>query len=70
MKNEAININHLILLPVKETAKAFNVSEWWIRQGLKAGTIPHIRCGRRILINVPMLMAQMDEQSSHSLVKL
>lgn len=65
-----IDINCPVLGTVDKTAEVFGLSKWYIRQGLKAGTIPHIRCGRKILINIPQLRAELDEQTKRSLVNL
>lgn len=69
MKNEVINTQP-IFQPIKEVVKTTGLSEWYLRQALKAGTLPHIRSGSKILVNVPLLLAELDKQSSHSLVKL
>ena len=47
---------------VKDTAAVTGLSQCYLRQELKAGHIPHIRCGkneRNILINVPALLKSM-----------
>lgn len=36
----------------------------YIRQGCKAGTIPHIRVGTDYRINMPLWLAQLNEQSA------
>lgn len=69
MKNEVINTQP-IFQPIKEVVKTIGLSEWYLRQALKAGTLPHIRSGSKIFVNVPLLLAELDKQSSHSLVKL
>lgn len=48
---------------VKETANTTGFSQFSIRQGIKAGTVPHIRSGKKILVNVPAFLSLMDEQS-------
>ena len=48
---------------VKETANTTGFSQFFIRQGVRNGTIPHIRCGEKILVNVPAFLQLMDEQS-------
>lgn len=70
MDNNTIDIGCPILQSVKQVSKITGYSEWALRQGLKAGTIPHIRCGRKILINLPQLLNQLDEQTKHSPVNL
>ncbi|MDY5559857.1 MAG: hypothetical protein SPG04_09970 [Candidatus Heritagella sp.] len=72
MRNKAIDMNQPIFQPVKQAAKTTGLSEWFLRQALKNGTLPHIRTGTKVLVNVPRLLAELDEQSqpTHSLVNL
>ena len=49
--------------PIEETAEHFGLSIYFIRQGIRAGWIPHIRCGNKAMINIPKLIAILDEQS-------
>lgn len=65
-----IDINRPVLGTVDKAAEVSGLSKWYIRQGLKAGTIPHIRCGRKILVNIPQLLAELDEQTKRSPVNL
>jgi len=48
---------------IKMASNSTGLSQFFLRQGVKDGTIPHIRCGKKILINVPALLEQMDQQS-------
>ena len=48
---------------IKETANTTGFSQFSIRQGVKAGKVPHIRSGKKILVNVPAFLNLMDEQS-------
>ena len=48
---------------VKETANTTGFSQFFIRNGVRAGTIPHIKVGEKFLINVPAFLQLMDEQS-------
>ncbi len=70
MSNKIIDTSCPIFQTVKQTAKITGKSEWSLRQGLKFGTVPHIRDGRKILINLPQLLAELDEQSKNSLANL
>lgn len=38
-------------------------SVWYIRQGCKTGTIPHIRVGRDYRVNMPLWLEQMEHES-------
>ncbi len=44
------------VLTIVETAKVLRVCERSVRIGIKKGTIPHVRVGRRVLISVPQLV--------------
>lgn len=48
---------------IKEAAKATGLSTYYIREGCKAGQIPHIRCGLAYLVNVPALLEKLDRES-------
>ena len=70
MKTEAINMDQPVFQPIKQAVKTTGLSEWYLRQALKNGTLPHIRTGSKVLVNVPRLLAELDEQSSHSQISL
>lgn len=59
-----VDMEHPMFQPIKSVVKITGFSEWYLRQGLKAGTIPHIRSGNRILINLPKFMEELDKQTS------
>lgn len=61
MKNNLIDVNRPIFVGIKEAVRITGLSEFYFRQGLKAGTIPHIRSGKKILINMPRLEAQLAQ---------
>ena len=44
------------VLTTTEAADVLRISERSVRQRIKAGTLPHVRLGRRLLIPVPMLL--------------
>lgn len=48
---------------VNETIAATGLSEFYLRQGIKNGTVPHIRSGNAIFINYPMLMERLNRES-------
>lgn len=58
---KVIDMTRPMFLPIKEAVKVTGLSEYYFRQNLKAGKIPHIRSGRKILINVPRLEAQLEQ---------
>ena len=48
---------------IKEACDSTGLSQFFLRQGVRAGAIPHIRCGKKILVNVPALVELLDKQS-------
>ena len=48
---------------IKEACNSTGISQFAIRKGVKAGTVPHIRIGTKILVNVPAFLSLMDERS-------
>lgn len=48
---------------IPEAAQTTGLSQYFLRHGAKNGTVPHTRSGNRILINVPLLLERMDQQS-------
>lgn len=54
-----------LFVRVKAAAAAMSVSEWTLREHLKAGRVPHIRFGRAVLIPKTWL----DQQLKAALAK-
>ncbi len=52
----ALGLGDKALLTTHETARVLRISERHVRQQIKAGAIPCIRFGRRVLIPVPRLL--------------
>ena len=44
-------------------ARVTGMSVKWIREGCKAGTVPHLRVGTDFRVNVPALLEMLDRQS-------
>jgi len=53
-----------IYQPIKDTVKITGLSEFYLRKQLKAGVLPHIKSGTKVLINVPKLLAQLEKEST------
>jgi excisionase family DNA binding protein len=49
------------VLSVAEAAELLGVSEWLVLQQIRAGTLPHKRCGRRIVLSRERLMAWLND---------
>lgn len=50
-------------LTITETAEQTGLSTYYLRQGIREGWIPFIRCGAKAMINFPKLIAILDEES-------
>lgn len=70
MDRKTIDINRPMFLPIKEAVKVTGLSEYHFRQNLKAGKIPHIRSGNKILVNMPRLFEMLDDMTDNSIINL
>lgn len=68
--NNAIDVTCPMFLSIKETVKVTGLSEYYLRQNIKAGKVPYIKSGNKILINMPRLSATLDDMTDESLVRL
>lgn len=48
---------------VKQAVKITGLSEHYIRKGLKAGKVPHIKVGKKYLINLPLFTEWLEKES-------
>ena len=56
---DMLGIGAKAVLTTSETASILRVSEKSVRQGIKDGSIPSLRLGRRLLVPVPMLLSSL-----------
>lgn len=49
------------VLSVAEAAELLGVSEWLVLQQIRVGSLPHKRCGRRIVLSRERLMAWLND---------
>lgn len=60
----AVNrMNDTPFMKIKDTVKVTGLSSYYLRNGCKDGTIPHIVAGTTYLINVPALLERLDAES-------
>lgn len=52
-------MNEKIFMTIREVAKTGILTENAIRQMVKAGQVPHIMAGNRVLINYPKFIEQL-----------
>ena len=50
-------------LTIEETAELTGLSVYYLRQGIRTGKIPHIKCGCKNMINLPKLIELLDAES-------
>ena len=60
-------MNSPIFYSIADTAKLLGLSEQYIRQGIKNGTIPYLPVGKKKLIHVPKLKEIIDKESMEQL---
>lgn len=49
-------------MKIKDASRATGLSQYFLRRGCRAGTIPHIKSGTVYLINMPALLRLLDAQ--------
>lgn len=49
---------------ITEACKTTGLSQYFLRQGCKDGTVPHIRSGSTYYINVPELLGQLNAEGA------
>ena len=65
--NKIIDTNPPMFVSIKEAVKITGLSEYFIRQNLKAGVIPHIKTGNKIMLNMPRLEAELERLTDCSI---
>lgn len=68
--NKVVDMKTPMFLPIKEAAKITGLSEYFFRQNIKAGKIPHLRESNRIFVNMPRLFEMLDDVTDNSIIKL
>ncbi len=54
-----MNITEAPFQKIPAASKTTGLSQYFLRQGCRDGSIPHIRSGRTFLINVPALLKKL-----------
>ncbi len=68
--SEMIDVTRPMFLSIKEVVKITGLSEYYLRQNIKAGKGPYIKSGNKILINMPRLSATLNDMTDKSLIQL
>ncbi len=54
---------------INEACKTTGLSAYFLRQGCRAGTVPHIKSGNTYLVNIPALLRSLNAESDASVVR-
>lgn len=54
--------NSTPFMKIGAASMATGLSQYFLRQGCKNGTVPHIKSGSTYLINIPKLLRQLDAE--------
>lgn len=68
--NNVVDMKTPMFLSIKEAAKITGLSEYYFRQNIKVGKIPHLREGNKIFVNMPRLFEMLDDMTDNSIIKL
>lgn len=49
-------------MKIGAASMATGLSQYFLRQGCKNGTVPHIKSGTVYLVNIPKLLRQLDAE--------
>lgn len=49
---------------IPQATRLTGLPQGWLRDGCKAGTVPHVRSGQVYLINVPALLRQLGAEEA------
>lgn len=70
-KNDAVcqrkaENNAIPFQKIPEACRTTGLSQYYLRKGCKAGTIPHIRSGSTYYINVPELLRRLNAEGERA----
>lgn len=57
-----------VYLGIKDVAELSGMSVYYLRNGVANGTIACVKSGKKILINYPLLLANLEEEARKRLV--
>lgn len=61
-EDESMIMEYPVFHSVRETVRLTGIAEHQIRKMVKAGEVPHIMSGRKILINVPAFLNVLEQR--------
>ncbi len=48
---------------IAEASRTTGLSQYYLRSGCKAGTVPHIKSGTTYMVNIPALLRMLNAES-------
>ena len=55
-----------IFCTIREACNKTGLSQFYLRRGCADGTVPHIRSGNKVLVNLPLLVERLNAESAGS----
>lgn len=49
---------------IPEAARSTGLSTYFLRRGVRDGSVPHVKSGTVYLVNIPALLRKLDAESS------
>lgn len=49
-------------LSIERACEVTGLSQFYLRNGIKAGVVPHVKSGRCYLVNIPALLRKLDAE--------
>ncbi|RKJ38162.1 hypothetical protein D7X94_17460 [Acutalibacter sp. 1XD8-33] len=53
-------MEHTPFMKIKDAARVTGLSQYYLRNGCKDGSVPHVKSGTVYLVNVPRLLEKLD----------
>ncbi|WP_322199255.1 hypothetical protein [Acutalibacter intestini] len=53
-------MEHTPFMKIKDAAKVTGLSMYYLRNGCKDGSVPHVKSGTVYLVNIPRLLEKLD----------
>ena len=63
---EGAEMNDAPFPKIKDAVKSTGLSAYYLRQGCKDGTVPHVLSGKTYYINIPALLRQLGVEDSQN----
>lgn len=58
--------NNVPFQKISEASRSTGLSQYYLREGCKNGSVPCVRSGRTYMVNVPALLRKLETQQSEA----